>query len=91
MNLDLPAPYDDTITLLFRAIFHGDDLPAPVMQDSKEIFRHCCDPKYREHVRLIHRAYPISYNHGRQKYGSYVGLLMDLLHRHTLERVVSHH
>lgn len=90
MNQDLPPPYDDIIILLFRAIFNGDDIPTTAMQDSKNIFRHCCAPQYREHVRLIHRAYPIEYRHSRQKYGSYVNLLMDMLYRHTLDRVASH-
>jgi hypothetical protein len=90
MNVDLPSPYDDRILLLFRAIYNGDDIPGVTMADSKEIFRHCCAEQYRAHVRLIHRAYPINHSHARQKYGSYVGLLMDILNRHVLVSVANH-
>ncbi len=90
MSEDLPEKYADRITMLFRAIFNETEIDPETLQDSKEIFRHCCDSKYKMHIRLIYRAFPITYMHSQRKYGSYVKLLLDMLHRHALPQVVSH-
>jgi hypothetical protein len=85
--MNLPEPYDHKLIDLFRAIFHNQEVDQKLLQDSKELFKHCCDSRYKDHVVLIYRAYPFVGHHvapgsKNHRFGS---LLLEMMVRHPLQ------